>query len=185
MRYPRHTADRGISRPPPPPPSFPLLLRDFFLHPLDLLSLQPLLVLRRRRLLFLLVFFLSFSLLYSVAAPLPPPYPPRRDDDQTSAITLLLFASPPLLFLVLFRLRSFCSYLPFAKTSTRYRRRGKRALIAASIRSDALGRRVNLSQRSLIRAQGGCDKEFIPSSFPFFSLFLSQRVLHFASFERI
>lgn len=48
----------------------------------------------------------------------------HRDDDQTSAITLLLFAFPSFLFLVIFRLRSFCSYLPFAKTSTRYRRRG-------------------------------------------------------------
>lgn len=131
MCYPRHTADRGISH--PPPLSFPLLLRDFFLHPLG--SLLPPASSRsspsRRRLLFLLVFSLSFSFpcVLSFLAALLPPYPPRRDDDQTSAITLLLFASPPLLFLVLFRLRSFCSYLPFVKTWTRYRRRGsKRSL---------------------------------------------------------
>lgn len=122
-------ADRGVNHPPPPPP-FPLLLRDFFLHPLTVHPLPPASSRsssrrrHRRRLLFLLVFSLSLLLPPPrTLAPLPP-YPPRRDDDQTSAITLLLFASPPLLFLVLFRLRSFCSYLPFAKTSTRYRRRG-------------------------------------------------------------
>lgn len=105
---------------PPPPPSFPMPLRDFFLLSIPFPS--GFVSLRRSPL--PLRIYSSLSLFLSLSHPLffPSPYSLQRDDDQTSAITLLLFASLPLLFLVLFRLRFFCSYLPFAKTSARYRR---------------------------------------------------------------
>lgn len=72
-------------------------------------------------------------------------YPPQGDDDQTSAITLLLFASPPQLFLVFFRLRFFLPLSVLREDFGVLSGKGEQVLIAASIRSDALERRVNSS----------------------------------------
>lgn len=155
-RYPRH--DRGISR-PPPPPSFPLLLRDFSLQPL----LHSVVVYSFS------LFSLSLSLLCSVVprcSSFSLSFAARRrpdERDNSSSIrfsTASLFRPLPItLFLLLSALRE-----DFDALSVK----GEQALIAASIRSDALERRVNSSQRSLIRTQGGCDKEY-----PFLSFFLS------------
>lgn len=176
MCHPRHTADRGISHPPPPPPppSFPLLLHDFFLHPLSLFSLffipssftlSPCFFS-----LYLFLFLLrsvvprcSSSSLSSTAR--------RRPDerDNSSSIrlsTASLFAPLPItLFLLLSALREDFDALSAkggasAHCSFNQERctRDARQLVATFLDSNA----------------GGCDKEFIyfpPSFFSFLTRF--------------
>lgn len=100
--------------------------------------------------------FLFLFLLSSCRSLLP--YPPPSDDDQTSVITLLLFASPPQLFLVLSRLRFLLFFLPLSVLREDFgalSAKGKQVLITASIKSDALERRVNSSQSFVDSNTGG------------------------------
>lgn len=165
-----HTADRGISHPPPspPPPSFPLLTSSSTLSVSSPASSRS--SSSRRRLLFLLVFFLSLSfscVLSFLAAPLPP-YLPQRDDDQTSAITLLLFASRPLLFFAPLPITLFLLLSALREDFDALSAKG-----GASAHCSFNQERCTREARQLVATFldsniGGCNKEFILSSFLFF-----------------
>lgn len=136
-----------------------LFVYDFFLLSRSLLPLV-LLFLTFYSFSSLFSLFLFLFLLSSCRSPLP--YPPRRATRRpnASAITLLLFASPPhKLFLVFFRLRFllffslFYSYLPFAETLVRYRRRGSKCSL--QLQSRAMHSRDASTRRSLIRTHRG------------------------------
>lgn len=99
----------------------------------------------------------------------------RRPDERDNSSSIRLSVTTPFAFLPITLF--FHSYLPFAKTSVCYRRRGSKCSL--QLQSGAMHSRDASTRRSrsLIRTQGDGDKEFVSTSFlsslaAFYALYL-------------